>query len=194
MIKLNYNIVYENNLKRINLLSGEKKEQFEEIEKNFGKTNLCKLGKSNEIPQVGDIFALSCKEGEYYFGKVLESFEMWETNVQVIVIYSQVLKDLNVDFEKFDFNNILLTPEIVFDGYWKKGLFKNIINIPLTPNDKNLDYGFFKMHPLNEYGYFVNSKGEELDHMPQFYKIYGVSNIYAIYHFIQKEKLFCEKE
>lgn len=194
MIRLNYNIVSENYNKRLNSLSSEKKKKYEEILKSNGKINLCKLSKSNEIPQVGDIFALSCKEGEYYLGKVLESFEKWETNVQVIVIYSQVLKDLNVDFEKFDFNNILLTPEIVFDGYWKKGLFKNIINIPLTPNDKNLDYGFFKMHPLNEYGYFVNSKGEELDHMPQFYKIYGVSNIYAIYQFIQIEKLFREKE
>ncbi len=194
MIKLNYNIVYENSIKRLNSLSSEKKKKYEEILKSNGKINLYKLGKSNEIPQVGDIFALSCKEGEYYFGKVLESFEMWETNVQVIVIYSQVLKDLNVDFEKFDFNNILLTPEIVFDGYWKKGLFKNIINIPLTPNDKNLDYGFFTMNPLNEYGYFVDSKEEELDHIPQFYKIYGVSNIYAIYQSIQIEKLFREKE
>lgn len=194
MIKLNYNIVYENNHKRINLLSGEKKEQYEEIVKNIGKTNLSKLGKSNIIPQVGDVFALSCIKGEYYLGKVLESFEMWETNLQVIVIYSQVLKDLNVDFKKFDFKNILLTPEIVFDGYWKKGFFKNLINIPLTPDDKNLDYGFFRMHPLNEYGYFVDSKAKELDHIPQFYKIYGVSNIYAIYQSIQKEKLFREKE
>ena len=194
MIKLNYNIVSENYHKRLNSLSIEKKIKYEEILKSHGKINLCKLGKSNEIPQVGDIFALSCKEGEYYLGKVLESFEMWETNIQVIVIYSQVLKDLNVDFEKFDFNNILLPPEIVFDGYWKKGLFKNIINIPLTSNDKNLDYGFFTMHPLNEYGYFVDSKKEELDHIPQFYKIYGVSNIYAIYQSLQIEKLFREKE
>ena len=192
MIKLNYNIVSENYHKRLNSLSSEKKKKYEEILKSNGKINLYKLGKSNEIPQVGDIFALSCKEGEYYLGKVLESFEMWETNVQVILIYSQVLKDLNVDFEKFDFNNMLLTPEIVFDGYWKKGLFKNIINIPLTPDDKNLDYGFFRMHPLNEYGYFVDSKAKELDHIPQFYKIYGVSNIYAIYQFIQIEKLFRE--
>ena len=143
---------------------------------------------------MGDIFALAYKEGEYYLGKVLESFELYETNVQVIVIYSQVLKDLNVDFKKFDFKNILLTPHIVFDGYWKKGLFKNIINIPLTPNNKNLDYGFFTMNPLNEYGYFVDSKEEELDHIPQFYKIHGISNIYAIYQSIQIEKLFREKE
>ena len=194
MIKLNYNIVYENSIKRLNLLSIEKKNKYDEIVKNNGKSNLCKLGKSNKIPQVGDIFALSYKDGEYYLGKVLESFELYETNVQVIVIYSQVLKDLNVDFEKFDFKNLLLTPQIVFDGYWKKGLFKNIINIPLTPDDKNLDYGFFRMHPLNEYGYFVDSKAKELDHIPLFYKIYGVSNIYAIYQSIQIEKLFREKE
>lgn len=194
MIKLNYNIVSENNRKRLNSLSSEKKIKYEEIVKCHGKNNLCKLGKSNKIPQVGDIFALCCKDGEYYLGKVLESFEMYETNVQVILIYSQVLKNLNVDFEKFDFKNILLTPHIVFDGYWKKGLFKNIINIPLTTNDKNLDYGFFTMNPLNEYGYFVDSKEEELDHIPQFYKIHGVSNIYAIYQSIQIEKLFREKE
>ena len=89
MIKLNYNIVSENYNKRLNSLSSEKKKKYEEILKSNGKINLYKLGKSNEIPQVGDIFALSCKEGEYYLGKVLESFEMWETNVQVIVIYSQ---------------------------------------------------------------------------------------------------------
>ena len=50
------------------------------------------------------------------------------------------------------------------------------------------------MHPLNEYGYFVDSKAEELDHIPLFYKIYGVSNIYAIYQSIQLEKLFRDKE
>ena len=45
MIKLNYNIVSENNHKRLNSLSSEKKIKYEEIVKSHGKTNLCKLGK-----------------------------------------------------------------------------------------------------------------------------------------------------
>ena len=194
MYKINYNIISENHKKRIDLLSNEKKNKYEDYLKNDSKENLIVLEKSNLIPEVGDIFVLSLKVGEYYYGKVLESFKINDTNEQVIVIFSKTIDEIDIDKCSFDYENLLFAPEIVYDGYWKKGFFKNLINIPLASDDDNLDYGFFRMHPLNEYGYFVDSKAEELDHIPQFYKIYGVSNIYAIYQAIQKEKLFREEE
>lgn len=193
MYKINYNIISENHKKRIDLLSNEKKNKYEDYLKNDSKENLIVLEKSNIIPEVGDIFVLSLKVGEYYYGKVLKSFKINDTNEQVIVIFSKTIDEIDIDKCSFDYENLLFAPEIVYDGYWKKGFFKKIANIPLSTEEKKLDYGFFRMHPLNKYGYFVNSIGEELDHLPKFYSLYGVSNIYNIYFAIRFENLFLNR-
>lgn len=193
MFKINYNIISENHKKRIAVLSNEKRNRYENYLKNESKENLLVLKKSSIIPEVGDIFILSLKDGEYYYGKVLESFKKNETNEQVIVISAKTIREIDINNCNFDYENLLFTPKIVYDGYWKKGFFKKIANIPLTTEEKNLDYGFFKMHPLNEYGYFVNSIGEKLDHLPKYYSSYGVSNIYHIYFAILFENLFFEE-
>lgn len=148
------------------------------------------LRKSKQIPKVGDVFVLSYNDGEYYYGKVLESFEKWDTKVQVIVIFSEVMKGISIDKCSFNYDKLLLSPRIVFDGYWEKGFFQTIANIPLTNEEKNLNYGFFKMHPLGKYGYFVDSKGEEINYQPNLYSLYGVTNIIGIYTAIRLEILF----
>ncbi len=182
MHKLNYNIITKNHMKKI----------YDYLE-NESNDNLIVLKKSRKIPEVGDVFVLSLKAGEYYYGKVLESFESNELKRQVIVIFAKTINEIDINKCVFDYKKLLFPPEIVYDGYWKKGFFKKIANIPLSKEEKNLDYGFFRMHPLKKYGYFANSRGEELDHFPKLYNAYRISNIYNIYVSIQIENLFLDK-
>ncbi len=190
MYKLDYNIILENHKKRVELLSDEQKISYENYKNNNEDSNLLMLRKSKQIPKVGDVFVLSYNDGEYYYGKVLESFEKWDTKVQVIVIFSEVIKEISIDKCIFNYDKLLLSPRIVFDGYWKKGFFQTIANIPLTNEEKKLNYGFFKMHPLGKYGYFVDSKGGEINYQPNLYSLYGVTNIIGIYKAIRLERLF----
>ncbi|MFU2163810.1 Imm26 family immunity protein [Streptococcus pluranimalium] len=43
-----------------------------------------------------------------------------------------------------DYDNLLIPPVIVSDDYWKKGYFYTISNIPLTEEEKSIDFGFLK--------------------------------------------------
>ena len=182
----------ENHKKRVESLSDEKKKIYETNKNNETNKNLNILNKSSKIPQVGDVFVLSYEKDEYYYGKVLESFEKWDAKVQIVAIFNKKIKRISIDECVFNYDNLLFPPEIVFDGYWKKCLFQTIANIPLTSEEKNLNYGFFKMHPLEKYGYFVDSNGIEINYFPKLYSLYGVLNIFGIYKSIQFEKLLNE--
>ena len=63
---------------------------------NESNDNLIVLKKSRKIPEVGDVFVLSLKAGEYYYGKVLESFESNELNEQVIAIFDKTINEIDI--------------------------------------------------------------------------------------------------
>lgn len=106
MYKLNYNIITKNHMKKI----------YDYLE-NESNDNLIVLKKSRKIPEVGDVFVLSLKAGEYYYGKVLESFESNELNEQVIAIFDKTINEIDINKCVFDYKKLLFPPEIVYDGY-----------------------------------------------------------------------------
>ncbi|MGQ7320250.1 Imm26 family immunity protein [Streptococcus suis] len=59
-----------------------------------------------------------------------------------------------------DYDNLLIPPVIVSDDYWKKRYFYTISNIPLTEEEKSIDFGFYKIHFRTNF--FCKENGEIL--------------------------------
>lgn len=181
MLKLDYNIVKKKWDERLKDLTDE---QIKMIDAPIGKENLLILKKSRKEIKDGDVFVLSPKEGLYFYGKVIMANikhpnDDWMNGCHVIFLFKCKSKTKDLKNFKPDYHNLLLLgPEIVEGGYWRRGYFENIGNIPLTEEEKNLDYGFFQMEILNRWGVFKKADGTLLDHYPTFYSPYGI-NVYA---------------
>ena len=80
---------------------------------------------------------------------------------------------------------MLIPPAIVGDAYWKKGYFHTIANIPLTEEEKNLDFGFYKLHFKGNF--FCKETGELLDKEPKLLGMHGITTISGIGWDIERE-------
>ena len=69
--------------------------------------------------------------------------------------------------------------------YWKKGYFHTIANIPLTEEEKNLDFGFYKLHCKGNF--FCKETGELLDKEPKILGMHGITTIIGIGLEIERE-------
>ena len=189
MYRLDYNIISKDIEQRLASISEEKYKEYDaEMLTNH---NLISFGRRTRlVPETGDVFVLSIVEGKYFYGKVLKAFKLWGTDAQVVAIFANTSETPSIENYKPDYDNLLFAPIIVYHNYWKRGLFKNITNIPLTLEEEKLDYGFFRMDALERYGYFVNAEGEELDYKPKLYDEYGMTTIYGVYSCIKLELLF----
>jgi len=191
MFKLDYNIVSKNWKEKMKNLS---KEQQELINEPVGKENLVLLKKSKEPIKTGDIFVLSFKEGLYFYGKVLEANIKHQSDelvngCHVVFIFRNKTREKNLNDFIPDYNNLLDGPNILNSKYWEKGYFEKIGNIPLTKEEKKMDYGFFEMEPLNRWGTFKKADGELLKHIPKIYEYYGVSVYAGVYISIKAESI-----
>lgn len=185
-MRLYYNICAKNLEKR--LKENLSDEEYEIFENDPLEGNLIRLKGTRKHPEVGDVFVLSFFEGKYLYGKVLETLNECDVECQVVAIFKE--ESLDKDIKNFhpDYNNLIISPDIVFTGYWTKGLFQTIGNIPLTEEEKNLDYGFFDLDNIDEgYGVFRNAKGEEIDHIPKYIAVAGIETIFGIYIEIRTE-------
>jgi len=191
MFKLDYNILSKNWKEKVKNLT---QEQLDSIEAPVGKENLIRLKKSKELIKTGDIFVLSYKEGLYFYGKVLEANVKHETNSlingsHVVFIFRNKSHEKNLNDFKADYNNLLCGPEILTSGYWENGWFETIGNIPLTKEEKKLDYGFFSMETFDRWGTFKKSNGDILKHIPNLCSYYAVSVYAGIYMSIRIESI-----
>jgi hypothetical protein len=78
--------------------------------------------------------------------------------------------------------------------YWTQGLFYTISNIPVTEEEQNLDYGFWRTRTYinndNDMiwgGYYVNEEGERLDYVPKIKSLYGITTMTGVASDIKKE-------
>ncbi|HHT7755644.1 Imm26 family immunity protein [Streptococcus suis] len=77
-----------------------------------------------------------------------------------------------------DYDNLLIPPVIVSDDYWKKRYFYTISNIPLTEEEKSIDFGFYKIHFKTNF--FCKENGEILEKEPKLLGIHGLTTITGI--------------
>ena len=186
-----------------NLIALRRKEHFEslnlEIQKELddfydtkAATHQLKvIKKSRSIPKVGDIFLVSPREGIYFYGKVLVANivrkvpDSFVEGKHVVFIFKGITHEKNIDKYKPDYSNLLIPPAIVGDAYWKKGYFHTIANIPLTEEEKKLDFGFYSIHCKGNF--FCKETGELLDKEPKILGIHGITTISGIGLEIERE-------
>lgn len=186
-----------------NLIALRRKEHFEslnlEIQKELddfydtkAATHQLKvIKKSRSIPKVGDVFLVSPREGIYFYGKVLVSNivrkvpDSFVEGKHVVFIFKGNTHGKNIDKYMPDYSNLLIPPAIVGDEYWKKGYFHTIANIPLTEEEKKLDFGFYKLHFKGNF--FCKETGELLDKEPKILGMHGITTISGIGLEIEEE-------
>ncbi|NQM31099.1 hypothetical protein HO415_10700 [Streptococcus suis] len=161
---------------------------FKERSSNY-RLNVIK--KSKQKPVEGDIFVLSPREGIYFYGKVIVANivrKVPDTFVEgkhVVFIFKGNTQETNLDKYIPDYDNLLIPPAIVSDDYWKKGYFYTIANIPLTEEEKNLDFGFYKIHFKNNF--FCKETGEVLEQEPKILGGHGITTITGIATEVERE-------
>ena len=96
------------------------------------------------IPQKGDVFVVSPREGAYYSGVVISAgIEISDTYSSVVFILDKEYESMDIDVAELDLENLLFYPQIVDKGYWSRGYFYNIGKQIEIPDD--LDYGFYSI-------------------------------------------------
>lgn len=166
--------------KRYNSLSEDVREKLEKLYKSDYQLNLIKR-KRKEINE-GDVFVLSPKEGLYFYGKVLEAKtnyihkDSFMYGQYVIFIFKCKTNSISMENFKPNYGELLIPPAIVDKGYWTQGLFYTIGNIPLTEEEKNLDYGFYSAM----FGEFFKADGTLINKKPKIYGLKGISTRSAI--------------
>ena len=149
------------------------------------------IKKSNLKPVTGDIFVLSPREGIYFYGKVMVANivrKVPDTFVEgqnVIFIFKSNTHEKTIDNYVPDYDDLLIPPAIVSDIYWKKGYFHTIANIPLTDEEKDLDFGFYKIHFKGNF--FCRETGEVLDKEPRILGGHGITTITGIATEVERE-------
>ena len=194
MFEIDYNPVYKRWTERMKDVPCDIKAK---IDEPVGKENLKVLKRIRKFEvKDGDVFVCSMNGEVFYYGRVLEAnikFNKYmgfkNENCHLIFIFKN--KTYNKDLEDFkpDYNSLLSGPSIVTSGYWRLGYFETIGNIPLTEEEKSLDYGFYDSKVIGEKGSFVKANGERIDHYPEYLSVYGVMVYAGIYMEIKTETL-----
>lgn len=149
------------------------------------------IKKSNLKPVTGDIFVLSPRDGIYFYGKVMVANivrKVPDTFVEgknVVFIFKGITQETNIDKYVPNYDDLLIPPAIVSDDYWKKGYFYTIANLPLTEEEKSIDFGFYKIHFKGNF--FCKETGEVLSKEPKFLGMHGLTTITGIGTEIERE-------
>ena len=194
MFEIDYNPVYKRYMERIKDVPENIKAK---LDQPIGKENLKVLKRVRKFEvKDGDVFVCSMNGEVFYYGRVLEAnikfiehtgFEDQDCHLIFIFRNKTGKKDLE-DF-KPDYDNLLVDPSIVTSGYWRLGYFETIGNVPLTEDEKSLDYGLYNSKILGKGGCFQKANGEKMDHFPKYYSTYGFTVYAGIYMVIKDETL-----
>jgi hypothetical protein len=136
--------------------------------------------------KTGDVFVVSPRKGIYFYGRVqkanIESKDNFVNGNHSIFIYKCKSKEISLDNFKPNFNNLLIDPCIIHKSYWTQGYFYTIGNVPLTEEEKNLDYGF-----VNVFEDFVTEERKKLEIQPCVFGSYGITTIIGVAGKIEQE-------
>lgn len=183
------NIIANECKNRYNSLSDEKKKKIDEMKKNgFNNYQLRLIKRKRTEIREGDVFVLSPRKEIYFYGKVLKThIQHLDSNdfiydKNVVFIFECKTKELSIKDFKANYNQLLIRPAIVDKSYWTQGLFYTVGNIPITDEEKNLDYGFYDVL----YGKFFKENGIEMNKIPKYYGVYGITTIIGIAMKIQQ--------
>ena len=178
-----HNIFVERREKQLASMS---EEQRKELAESHDK-NLLRLKRARKpVFSDGDIFVLSPVEGMYLYGRILQAKinnpdDDWMSEGMLVFIFKTKSRDKSPDNFKLDYGNVLIGPEVVPRQYWTCGFFETVGNIPLTQEEKKLDYGFFNWDLDREIGCFMKPSGKIILHEPKFLEQYGICTLSGIY-------------
>lgn len=112
----------------------------------------------------------------YFYGIVLNDNinNINGNGLSVIIIFKSKTREQSIDDFVLDFNNILIGPCTVGKEYWSRGYFYNVGKYDLTCNRP--DYGFYSIGR----GKYYDEYQTELDYIPVYLGIFGVSTITGI--------------
>lgn len=170
-------------------------EQIQMIEKWPEKgENLKVLKRTRREKHDGDIFLCSLNGTVYYYGKILKANVVNKTdsfmNGGILAcIFRDKTTEKNLSKYKGDYANLLMVPFVVTSQYWSMGWFETIGNIPLTKEDKDLDYGFYNRDFIGLQGGFYKETGESLNHIPKYYKYLGITTLIGVYKELRKQSI-----
>ena len=135
------------------------------------------MKKSRKRPIAGDVFVIQPKEGDYYFGKVIQTnIQGKNRNFQGMNLiymyncYSQA-KEIPANLDEHEF---LFAPTVMNFQGWLQGYFETIGNQPVTVREANVDYGFFDDFETQDK--FYNLEGERIQHKPKYCRFDGLAS------------------
>ncbi len=136
---------------------------------------LIKMKPSRKKPKEGDVFIIQPKEDLYFYGKVIRT-EIPSKNIMVngwnlIYVYKKVSKNIVMP-DCLDVNELLIPPQIVNNQGWLKGYFQTIGSLPVTDEDKSINYGFFDFKTKK----YVDEEGQPLGYKPEMWVDYGIGS------------------
>ena len=98
--------------------------------------NMRELNKSRKVPREGDIFALQVIDGEFLFGRVINTKTRIGNFDDVIMVYIyDVLSNTKHDVPILDKRQLLIPPLGTNRQPWYKGYFETIVRGPLAIDD-----------------------------------------------------------
>ena len=116
------------------------------------KTGFAVIKRSKGQVLEGDVFVFRFEEdSDYYYGRILATKLMADDRdpmadgSHVAFIFSSKTKSLNMENLNRNYQESAMGPFLVMDLYWRKGYFFTVGNIPLSKEEKNLDYGFMML-------------------------------------------------
>ena len=156
--------------------------------------NLKVIKRTRREKNDGDIFLCTLNGIVYYYGKILQAkiehpSDDWINGCILVCIFLEKTIEKNLSNFKGDYKNLLVCPFIVTSQYWSNGWFETIGNVPLTKEDKELDYGFWDKEIIGPCGSFYKANGEVLDHIPKYFSSYGVKSLNGVYKQLRTEAI-----
>lgn len=186
-----------------NLIAARRKERYDSLDRETKKElddffahrvsthQLQVIEKSKNAPCEGDVFLVSPRPGIYFYGKVLVSNivrtvpDSFVEGNHVVFVFKSQTKEKTLDNYSPNYDDLLISPAIVPQHYWKKGYFYRIANIPLTEAERQLDFGFYKIHFKRNF--FCKETGEVLEKEPDLLGMHGITTLTGIASEIERE-------
>ena len=196
MFKIDYNPVLKRWEERKKVLPEETRKELEDFSNRsvIKGENLTVLKRVRKFElKDGDIFLCSLNGKVYYYGKILKAKidneqDPWISQGSMVCIFREKTTTKDLSNYKGDYSN-LLGMFMVTRQYWTGGYFETIGNIPLTEEDRNLDYGFYKSELIGCKGCFCKETGEILDHIPKYFDGMGVTTLIGVYRMLKEEAI-----
>ena len=181
--KVERNLLAEYYERRYKMQSKEVREKLDALDEQNPREYQVKIIKRKRIiPQKGDVFVVSPREGAYYSGVVISAgIEISDTYSSVVFILDKEYESMDIDVAELDLENLLFYPQIVDKGYWSRGYFYNIGKQIEIPDD--LDYGFYSIGKEC----YVDEYKNRISRRPKLLGIYGVATGTGVAYYINRE-------